>query len=594
MDKKNTIIGGLLIAAAFASFYFGQKFAPPPPPPAPAATAAAAAATTPPATPVASQPAAAATGTATLATPAPAAAPAEAQITTLENDYLAVNFTNLGGAIRDVALRKFPAELHLRDPYIFNEHHADPMLAFVDFPGLDQHTPYTLVSKTPTEIVYRAVLGNQVEVTRRYTLVAQPDETHDPYQLRHEVTLRNLTDQLVPIPRFALSIGTIGPVSETVYGQKIATGLSNGSGQTFVHRTDLESSGGLFGLGAHEAKTTVSTGGAVNWASIDNQFFTAILTPDQPGVGLITNRLKLVAKAPDDQRNAYGLAGAAQFDVKPLAAHGETKLGFSLYVGPKEYRRLSNSNVFKADQDKVMQFGFFKFFSQILLTLMTWVHSWLPNWGVAIILTTLILKIVFVPFTIAASRSARRMQKIQPEMQAIREKFKDNPQKMQAATMELFKQHKVNPLGGCIPVLITMPFFFGFFQMLPSAAELRFVPFLWAHDLAAPDTVAHVLGLPINIMPILMGATMIIQMKLTPQPSVDNAQAKMLKFMPWIFMLFCYSFSCSLALYSTINGLFSIGQQIVINRMKDDGDPATHPVSADGLKNVTPRKGGKR
>ena len=87
---------------------------------------------------------------------------------------------------------------------------------------------------------------------------------------------------------------------------------------------------------------------------------------------------------------------------------------------------------------------------------------------------------------------------------------------------------------------------------------------------------------------------MIIQMKLTPQPSVDNAQAKMLKFMPWIFMLFCYSFSCSLALYSTINGLFSIGQQIVINRMKDDGDPASHPVGTDGLKNVTPRKGGKR
>lgn len=590
MDKKNTIIGGLLIVAAFASFYLGQKFAPPPPAPAPVASASAASTTA--ATPAA--PAAVSTGTATLATPAPAAVTSEATITTLDNGYLSVRFTNLGGAIRDVALRKFPAELHRTDPYVVNEHHADPMLAFVDFPGLDQRTAYTLVSQTPTEVVYRAVLGTQVEVTRRYTLVAQPDDTHDPYQLRHEVTLRNLTDQLVPIPRFALAVGTIGPVSETVYGQRVSTGLSNGDGQTFVHRTDLESSGGFLGLGSHEAKASVATGGSIHWASIDNQFFTAILTPDQPGVGLVTSRLKLVAKAPDDQRNAYGLAGAAQFDVKPLAAHAETKLGFSLYVGPKEYRRLSNSNVFKADQDKVMQFGFFKFFSQILLTLMTWVHSWLPNWGVAIILTTLILKIVFVPFTVAASRSARRMQKIQPEMQAVREKFKDNPQKMQAATMELFKKHKVNPLGGCIPVLITMPFFFGFFQMLPSAAELRFVPFLWAQDLAAPDTVAHLFGLPINIMPILMGATMIIQMKLTPQPSVDNAQAKMLKFMPWIFMLFCYTFSCSLALYSTINGLFSIGQQIVINRMKDDGDPADHPVGADGLKNVTPKKGGKR
>jgi YidC/Oxa1 family membrane protein insertase len=246
-----------------------------------------------------------------------------------------------------------------------------------------------------------------------------------------------------------------------------------------------------------------------------------------------------------------------------------------------------------------MQYGFFKHFSQILVTLMTWVHKYLPNWGVAIIVTTLILKIVFLPFTLAASRSAKRMQKIQPEMQAVREKFKDNPQKLQAATMELFKKHKVNPLGGCIPILITMPFFFGFFTMLQSAAELRFEPFLWAADLSAPDTVAHVFGFPVNIMPLLMGATMIYQMRLTPQPAVDNAQAKMLKFMPYIFILFCYTFSCALALYSTINGLFTIGQQLVINRMKDEGDAASPggiaaenaaALAGKPMKNVTPKK----
>ena len=246
-----------------------------------------------------------------------------------------------------------------------------------------------------------------------------------------------------------------------------------------------------------------------------------------------------------------------------------------------------------------MQFGFFKWFSQILLTLMTWVHKGIPNWGYAIIVTTLILKIVFVPFTLAASRSAKRMQKIQPEMQAVREKFKDNPEKLQAATMELFKKHKVNPVGGCIPILITMPFFFGFYQMLQGAAELRFQPFLWALDLSAPDTVGHVFGIAVNIMPLLMGATMIFQQRLTPQPSVDNAQMKMLKFMPWIFILFCYSFSCALALYSTINGLFTIGQQLVINRMKDVGDTAgpgaiavenAAAFAGKPVKNVTPKK----
>jgi YidC/Oxa1 family membrane protein insertase len=128
--------------------------------------------------------------------------------------------------------------------------------------------------------------------------------------------------------------------------------------------------------------------------------------------------------------------------------------------------------------------------------------------------------------------------------------------------------------------------------MLAGAAELRFQPFLWAADLSAPDTIAQVFGFPINIMPLLMGGTMIFQMRLTPQPSVDNTQAAMMKFMPLVFIMFCYNFSCARALYSTINGLFTIGQQLVINRMRDDGDPAAGVTVANGkpVKNVTPAK----
>ncbi|MDB6128399.1 MAG: 60 kDa inner rane insertion protein, partial [Verrucomicrobia bacterium] len=512
MDKKNTFIGIALIAAAFAFLIISNRFSPPPAPTTVVnpATRPAEVVTGSPTAPGATTPSPTVTGTPAFT--ALAKDSTQAAVTTLENAYIAVRFTNFGGAIRDIALRKFPAELHRPEPYVFNALHSDPMLGFVDYPGLDRNTPFELVSQSATEIVYRAVLGGQVEVTRRYTLVAQPDDKHDPYQLRHETTLRNLTGQLVPISRFALSLGTIAPVSDSVYGQKISAGFSNGKDQTFILRTDLEGGNGFFGVGSSQPKFNVANGGPIAWAAINNQFFTGILTPDQPGVGLVTTRVKLLPTAADDQRSAYGLSGAAQFDVKPLPAHGTATLAMSFYVGPKEYRRLANSEVFKADQDKVMQFGVFKFFSQILLTLMTWIHSGVPNWGLAIVLTTLLLKIVFVPFTVAASRSAKRMQKIQPEMQAVREKYKDNPQKLQAATMELFKKHKVNPLGGCLPILITLPFFFGFFQMLRSAAELRFQPFLWAPDLSVADTVGHIpwLGLPINIMPILMGATTII------------------------------------------------------------------------------------
>jgi YidC/Oxa1 family membrane protein insertase len=598
MDKKNTTIGVLLLLLAFTSLYLGNRFAPTksaqPIPSVNTPAVAAAAANGAMATPVA--PAAAVPNASNVPEFTAVAKDVEsATTTTLENEFVSVRLTNFGGAVRDVALKKYAAVKGRREPFVFNALHADPMLAFVDLPGLDRGTAFEVVSQTPTSVTYRAVLDGKIEVTRLYTLVAQPDKQHDPYVLRHETVLRNLTEQPAAIPHLAMSLGTAAPVDALDTGIKLTSGYSNGSDQNFFPRAKLEGGSGFFGIGASTAKPFISSEGPVVWGAITNQFFAAILTPDQPAAGMVTRRVKLLPALSDDNRNAYGLTSATRFELPPLAPRAEAKIGADLYVGPKEYRRLSNSEVFKVDQDKVMQFGFFKYFSQILLTLMTWIHSWFPTatwaWGYAIVLTTLFLKIVFVPFTVAASRSAKRMQKIQPEMKAVREKFKDNPQKLQAATMELFKKHKVNPMGGCLPILITIPFFMGFFSMLQSTAELRFQPFLWATDLSAADTIAHVFGVPINIMPVLMGATMVIQMRLTPSPTMDNAQAKMMKFMPFVMALFCYSFSCALALYSTINGLFTIGQQMFINEMKDAPEAALPAnVSGKPIKNVTPGK----
>lgn len=606
MDKKNTVIGVLLLLAAFASLFLGQYLSPSKTPqpvptvntPQTAATGEAPAGALPQAsTPFVPEP--------QTAFAAVAQSDSSAQITTLQNEFVAVNFTNLGGAVRDVALKKYAAVRGQPEPFVFNALHADPMLAFVDFPGLDRATAFELVSRDSSSVVYRAVFDGRVEVTRRYSLATQPDKERDPYVIRHETTFRNLTDQIVPLPRVSLSQGTAAPTNERDFGIQLTTGYHDGEDQNFFARSKLEAGNGFFGIGASDMKPQIVSGGPIVWSSVSNQFFATILTPEQPGTSMVTRRVKLATTAAVDDRNTYGLTSVTQFDLAPLAAGAEAKLGAEFYVGPKEYRRLANGDVFKADQDKVMQFGFFKFFSQILLTLMTWVHSWFPNatwaWGWAIVITTLILKTVFVPFTLAASKSAKRMAKIQPEMQAVREKFKDNPQKLQAATMELFKKHKVNPMGGCFPILITIPFFIGFFQMLQSAAELRFQPFLWASDLSAPDTVGHLFGLawlPINILPILMGATMVVQMRLTPSPTVDNMQMKMMKFMPYVFTLFCYNFSCALALYSTVNGIFTIGQQLIINRMKDQPGPVgagtaaatTATAFAKPVKNVTPKK----
>jgi YidC/Oxa1 family membrane protein insertase len=593
MDKKNTILGVLFLIAAAAAFFYSAKNTPPPAPvpAAPQSTSGAPApdGTVPP--PPAYTTPSGNTTFATLATQN-----GEARIVTLANDYIEARLTDFGGAIRDVALKKYPATKGNPEPLVLNEVHVDPMLAFAQesLPGLGRGTRYEIVSQTDTEVVFRAVWENRVEVRRRYAIVPTGVEGQgDPYQLRHELTFRNLTEQTVALPHFLLSLGTAAPTGEHDTGMHLSTGYNTGKDIEFVNRSKLEGGGFLswFGFGSREPLPYIDTPVPLVWASVENQFFAAILTPDQPGRGLTTRRVELPIQT-GVRYTPIGVTGAAGFDVPALAPGAETTLGFDFYTGPKEYARLSNGDVFKHDQDKVMQFGFFKFFSQLLLSIMSTVHSWGPSWGWSIVITTLFLKIVFLPLTISASKSAKRMQKIQPQMQALREKYKDNPQKMQQATMALFKEARVNPLGGCFPILITIPFFIGFFQMLNSTAELRFAEFLWASDLSRPDTVARIAGFPINIMPLLMGATMIIQMRLTPQPSVDNAQAKMFKFMPYIFMIFCYNFSCALSLYSTVNGLFTIGQQLIINRMKDDAPVATGsaPKGGRGMKNVTPKK----
>ncbi|MEX2044067.1 MAG: membrane protein insertase YidC [Opitutus sp.] len=608
MDKQNFTIGVVLLIAAFAVLIYAPKSAPStqPAPRQPAAVPAHAAEPLPATadgvvSSAVAPDAGGASPTSTFATVARDAT--GARITTLSNAFVEARFTNFGGAVRDVAFKTYPAVQGKPAPYVFNQLHEDPMLTLRDFPGLGPDRAYQLVSATEREVVYRAVLDDRIEVTRRYRLTAAGEPGGDPYRLQHETTFRNLTNATLPLPRVALSVGTAAPVNSRDPGMHLNVASHNGKDTAFIDRGELEGGGfgKLFGAGA-VPKPVLENPGHIVWAATKNQFFTSIYTPEEPGISVIARRIELPAFA-DTQAANIGITAAARFELPALAPNGTARLAGLLYVGPQEYRRVSK---FEHNEDRALPYTQY-FFNRIFLsgyvapflnTLLVAVQKWVGNWGVAVVIMTLILKIVTLPFTLAASKSAKRMSKLQPLMQEIREKYKDNPQKQQQATMALFKEHKVNPLGGCIPILITMPLFIGFFSMLQCPAELRFQSFLWTNDLASPDTVAHVFGIPLNIMPLLMGATMFYQMRLTPTPSVDNMQMKMMKFMPVIFTLFCYSFSAALALYSTINGLFTIGQQIVINRMKDDPAPVSPASTAATTvsawrkrpKNVTPKK----
>ena len=212
--------------------------------------------------------------------------------------------------------------------------------------------------------------------------------------------------------------------------------------------------------------------------------------------------------------------------------------------------------------DAIMGFtGFFGFFSKLLLLSMNGLHSFGLSYGVTIIAITVLIKLVFWPLTNASTKSQKRMQALQPQLQAISEKYKDDPAKKNQKTMEFWKEHKINPMGSCLPTLLQIPVFFGFYWMLRNAIELRGVPFLWAYDLSQPDTVAHLAGFPVNPLPLIMGVTQLWQAHLMPpSPGMDPGQQKIMKFMPLMFIALLYRMSAGLTLYWTVQNLLSILQ----------------------------------
>ena len=186
------------------------------------------------------------------------------------------------------------------------------------------------------------------------------------------------------------------------------------------------------------------------------------------------------------------------------------------------------------------------------------IHGVVGNWGVAIILLTVLIKAAFYPLSATSYRSMAQMRELAPRLQSMKEKFGDDRQKMQQAMMEMYKTEKINPMGGCLPILVQIPVFISLYWMLLGSVEMRHAPFvLWIHDLSAID--------PYYVLPLLMGATMIIQTKLNPKPT-DPIQAKVMTIMPIVFSVFFFFFPSGLVLYWLVNNVLSIAQQWQINR----------------------------
>jgi YidC/Oxa1 family membrane protein insertase len=206
----------------------------------------------------------------------------------------------------------------------------------------------------------------------------------------------------------------------------------------------------------------------------------------------------------------------------------------------------------------VVDFGFFGFIGHYILKIMVWFYSIVGNWGVSIILLTLLVRIVVLPFMIMSFRSMKSMQVIQPKLKELREKYKDDKQKLNEAMMRMYKEEKINPLGGCLPILVQIPVFIALYWMLLESVEMRQAPFmLWIQDLSSPD--------PFFVLPILMGVTMLIQHRLNPTP-LDPIQARVMMVLPIAFTFFFIFFPAGLVLYWVVNNVLSIAQQYYITR----------------------------
>jgi YidC/Oxa1 family membrane protein insertase len=420
------------------------------------------------------------------------------------------------------------------------------------------------------------------------------------YLLHSKITLANSMSETVAVQPWKLMLGTSMPLqseeSYPVWGAQ----WHNGEDMEDIDESWFTNStlGCIPGTPRTEFR---SAGQPIKWVGIHNRFFamTTMPAPEMSTEALSGARVYSTTTAnhrlpnePQDEHEQFvndtGILAALEFNSRVLKPGESVVKQFTTYAGPKEYRILeAHALTYENSIDSVMGFdGFFGFFAKVLMWAMSSIHSSFGlGYALCIIVVTFIMKILFWPLTRASTISMKRMAAYQPQMTEIREKYKDDKEKQNKRMMEFMREHKVNPMGGCLPILIQMPVFFGFFTLLRSAVELRGEGFLWACDLSQSDTIGVIFGIPINPLPMIMGVTMLLQARMTPaSPTADANTQKVMKYMPLIFIVVMYGFSSGLTLYWTVQNMLSILQtkltkNIVVEApLKSENSPLAKPI----------------
>ncbi len=490
-------------------------------------------------------------------------------ILTLDNECLSIAVSSRGAGIVSAELKQYRARLDPDSEPLTFDFSGRPALTHIGLPGFSALSGFSIERLSGDAVRLERTNTEGIRLVR--TIVLDQD-----YEIVVEDSFSHEGDAAMVLPRHML---TVGPMIQDENSSK--SSRQNNIGIDVLLSTAGEGvknwASKLPGFFKAERKNlnlprlpesiVILTNTPAEWVAAKDKFFVQILEVDQESLGYemrLTRRLQ-EGEGTDpgvNPKNAEieSVSSALALQSAAIEPGRIFTRSTKYYVGPKKLSILQKLGMHK---DKIMDFGWWTPVCKILLRVLNAMYAVFPSYGYAIILLTILIRIIFWPLTHKSAESMKKMQALQPEMMEIRKKYKNNPKTMQAETMALYKKHKVNPMSGCLPMLIQIPVFIALFVVLRSAIELRFAPFWWIKDLSEPEgLLAGVLPIPLNILPIIMAATMMWQQKLMPATD-PNQQKIMTIFMPLMMLVMFYNMPSALVLYWSASQCIMIGQQII-------------------------------
>lgn len=474
--------------------------------------------------------------------------------------------SNFGGGLKQVV---FTGESDgIEGPVVANRHGSNPVGALAERVDRLEGTVYEFVESASEEnkrVVFRGRLSSGLVATKTWTLV-EGDSPGAPYLLDFKLHLENGRSESVMLEDYSLFLGAAAPVGANERPEQTGMVFRNEGSFEFTAATSF--AGGWFS----KAKPIITeSSDRLDYAGVTNQFFATVVKPVEPGVSLVWGKVSDVTiKA--GEKPVKAIRAGLRLPGISLSPGESRGFDYRVFVGPKENRMLRKMG---DEWGELMNYGLFSPFSRFMNWSLWWVHAVVDrisgkwSWGLAVVVLTVLLRLAIWPLYNKSNRTMKRMSKLKPELDKLREKYPDDPNRMNQEMMKLYRTYGINPLGGCLPMFAQLPIFFGFYSMLLHAVELRGQSFLWVKDLAEPDTIATLAGIPINLLPILMAASSFLQMAMMPNTGGDKTQMMIIKLMPFFFLFICYNFASALALYWTASNVFSIAQTWITNRLPE-------------------------